>query len=189
MRNVWCGHGPTRAQYYSPFSSRQSKGRNLPEFGGFLVGLLALPGNFPKIPELQFFRIPLRENCLGCSSSPIVEFFEVFGNGSEINFCGPIVKKTPPIPALAFTLNPTEKPQIKKTVNKAVFCFDFVDLFAEELAIFLFILDCSRWLRCPLDVLASCGFRQEFITVATPTLPFYLKKKNKNKQNFILPFF
>jgi len=55
----------------------------------------------------------------------------------EINFCEPIVKKTPQIPALAFALNPTEKPQIKKTVGKAVFCFDFIDLFAEELATFL----------------------------------------------------
>jgi len=30
----------------------------------------------------------------------------------------------------------TEKPQIKKTVGKAVFYFDFIDFFAEELVTF-----------------------------------------------------
>jgi len=37
---------------------------------------------------------------------------------------------------LAFALSPTEKPQIKKTVGKAVFCLDYVDLLTEELATF-----------------------------------------------------
>jgi len=115
-------------------------------------------GNVPLAPLLQ--------------SSNSSKFSEM-GGGEGINFCGPIVIKTPQIPALAFALSPTEKPQIKKkTVVKAVFCFNFVDLFAEELATFLSVLDRPRWLQCPLDVLASCGFRQKFITVAAPTLLF-----------------
>jgi len=82
------------------------------KFGGFLVGVsLLFLRNFPQISELA----PL----LQLLNSP--KFSEM---GGRINFCGPIVIKTPQIPALAFALSPTEKPQIKITMGKAVFCFN-----------------------------------------------------------------
>jgi len=95
-----------------------------------LASLLALPGNFPKIPELQIFRTPSPSGVkISEVAPPIVSFLEVFGNGGRESTFVDHRQKDSPDPCLSIRPKSHRKTTDKNTVSKAIFCCDFKRFF------------------------------------------------------------